>query len=102
MTGLEVESGKKSIKTREELIEECLEIGIPVTGHEDEETLEMFLGSADEEDDFDDDEEDDFDDEFEDDEIEEPIDEKEILDEEFDFEEDDDDDLLDDDDPQYN
>jgi len=101
MAGLEIETGKENIKTREELIEECLEAGIPVTGHEDEETLEMFLGSADEEDDFDDEEEDDFDDEFEDNEIDEPVDEKEILDEDFDFE-DDEDDLFDDDDPQYN
>lgn len=99
MAGLEKESGKESIKTREELLEECLEIGIPVTGHEDEETLEMFLGSADDEDDFDDEEEDDFDDEFDDDD---PVDEKEILDEEFDFDEEEDDDLFDDDDPQYN
>lgn len=98
MAVLEMKSGKESIKTREELIEECLEIGIPVTGHEDEETLEMFLGSADDDDDFVNDD-DDFDDDFDDDELEEPVDDKEILDEEFDFEEDDD---LEDDDPQYN
>lgn len=102
MAGLDLESGKESIKTREELIEECLDLGIPVTGHEDEETLEMFLGSADDDDFVDDEEEDDFDDDFEDDELDEPVDDKEILDEEFDFEEDDDDDLFDDDDPQYN
>lgn len=99
MAGLDFETEKEGIKTREDLIEECLEIGIPVTGHEDQETLEMFLGSADEYDDFDDEE--DFDDEFEDSELDEPVDDKEILDEEFDFDEDDDD-LFDDDDPQYN
>ena len=98
MAVLEMEAEKQIIKSREELIEECLEMGIPITGHEDKETLEMFLGSADEDDDFGDDEDDDFDDEFDDDEIDEPVDDKEILDEEFDFDDDD----LDEDDPQYN
>jgi len=99
MAVLEKGSKKLIIKSREKLMEECLEIGIPITGYEDKETLEMFLGSADEEDDLGEDEEDDFDDEFEDDDLDEPVDDKEIVDEEFDFEEDDD---LDDDDPQYN
>lgn len=99
MAGLELETGNDNMKTREELLEECLDSGIPVTGHEDQETLEMFLGSADEDDYFDDDE--DFEDDFGDNEIDEPMDDKEILDEDFDF--DDDEDLFDDDDdPQYN
>lgn len=37
---------------REQLIEQCLEMGMPVIGDEDEETLEMYLDMAD--DDFDD------------------------------------------------
>lgn len=102
MTGFENESGNKEIRTREELIEECIEIGIPVTGHEDQETLEMFLGSSDEDssdkdgDDFDDDL--DSDDGFE----EEPSEDDEIIDEDFDFDEDDDDDLFEDDEASYN
>ncbi len=91
-------SGKTVIKTREELIEECLEIGIPVTGHEDQETLEMILSSAD--DDYEDKEEDDFDGDegFE----EEPSEDDEIFDEDFEFDEDDDDDLFEDDESSYN
>ncbi|HKJ81483.1 MAG TPA: hypothetical protein VJ954_05620 [Ignavibacteriaceae bacterium] len=100
MTGLELETGKETIETHEELLEESLEICIPVAGHQDDEALKMFLGSAEEDDDFDDEEG--FDDEFEDNEIDEPIDDKEILDEDFDFDDDEDDDLFDDEDPQYN
>lgn len=104
MTGLDSEFEKITIKSREELLEECLEIGIPVTGYEDQETLEMFLGSADD-DDFDDEdnEDEDFDDEFEDeDEIGEPAEDDEIFDEDFDFEEDEDEDLFEDDETSYN
>ena len=36
---------------RDQLIEHCLKIGMPVVGDEDEETLEMYLDIAD--DDFD-------------------------------------------------
>jgi hypothetical protein len=97
MTGLNNQSGKEEVKTREELIEECLEIGIPVTGYEDQETLKMFLGSA--EDDYSEEEEDD---EFDDDGFDEEPDD-EIFDEDFDFdEEDDDDDLFEDDESSYN
>lgn len=100
MMGLDSESEKTSIKTREELIEECIEAGIPVTGYEDEETLEMFLGSADDDDDYADEEEDD---DFEDEnEIEEPSDDEEIFDEDFDFDEDEDEDLFEDDEASYN
>ena len=96
MTGSNNQSGKEELKTREELIEECLEIGIPVTGYEDQETLKMFLGSAD--DDYSDEEDDEFDDDGFD---EEPDDE--IFDEDFDFDdEDDDDDLFEDDESSYN
>ncbi|MGA8263738.1 MAG: hypothetical protein WB779_04810 [Ignavibacteriaceae bacterium] len=94
MAGSGNELGKTVIKSREELIEECLEIGIPVIGHEDRETLKMFLGSAD--DDFVDDPE--GDDGFEDG----PSDDDEIFDEDFDFDEDDEDDLFEDDDVSYN
>ena len=98
MTGLNNQSGKEEMKTREELIEECLEIGIPVTGYEDQETLKMFLGSAD--DDYSDEEEDN--DEFDDDGFDEEPDD-EIFDEDFDFdEEDEDDDLFEDDESTYN
>jgi hypothetical protein len=97
MTGLNNQSGKEETKTREELIEECLEIGIPVTGYEDQETLKMFLGSAD--DDYSDEEDDD---EFDDDGFDEEPDD-EIFDEDFDFdEEDEDDDLFEDDESSYN
>jgi hypothetical protein len=97
MTGLNNQSGKEEVKTREELIEECLEIGIPVTGYEDQETLKMFLGSA--EDDYSEEEDDD---EFDDDGFDEEPDD-EIFDEDFDFdEEDDDDDLFEDDESSYN
>ena len=96
MTGFNNQSGKEELKTREELIEECLEIGIPVTGYEDQETLKMFLGSKDE--DYSDEEDDEFDDDGFD---EEPDDE--IFDEDFDFDdEDDDDDLFEDDESSYN
>ena len=96
MTGSNNQSGKEELKTREELIEECLEIGIPVTGYEDQETLKMFLGSKDE--DYSDEEDDEFDDDGFD---EEPDDE--IFDEDFDFDdEDDDDDLFEDDESSYN
>ena len=96
MTGFNNQSGKEEMKTREELIEECLEIGIPVTGYEDQETLKMFLGSKDE--DYSDEEDDEFDDDGFD---EEPDDE--IFDEDFDFDdEDDDDDLFEDDESSYN
>ena len=103
MTGLEKESGNENIKTREELLEEYFEAGIPVTENEDEDTIKMFLGSADDDDYFDDEdeEEDEFEDEFDDD-VEEPAEDDEIFDEDFDFDEDDDDDLFDDDDPQQN
>ena len=37
---------------RDQLIEQCLQIGMPVVGDEDEETLEMYIDMAD--DDFDD------------------------------------------------
>jgi len=37
---------------RDQLIDQCLNIGMPVVGDEDEETLEMFMDMAD--DDFDD------------------------------------------------
>jgi hypothetical protein len=97
MTGFNNQSGKEETKTREELIEECLEIGIPVTGYEDQETLKMFLGSAD--DDYSDEEEDD---EFDDDGFDEEPDD-EMFDEDFDFdEEDEDDDLFEDDESSYN
>ena len=101
MAGFDNESGKVEIKSREELVEECLDMGIPVIGNEDRETLEMFLGSAD--DDYED-EEDDFDDDLDgDDGFEEgPSDDDEIFDEDFDFDEDDDDDLFEDDDVSYN
>ena len=94
MAGFDNESGKPDMKSREELMEECIEMGIPVIGHEDRETLEIILGSED--DDFDDDLE--GDDGFEDG----PSDEDEIFDEDFDFDEDDDDDLFEDDDVSYN
>ena len=94
MAGFDNESGKSEMKLREELMEECIEMGIPVIGHEDRETLEIILGSED--DDFDDDLE--GDDGFEDG----PSDEDEIFDEDFDFDEDDDDDLFEDDDVSYN
>ena len=94
MAGFDNESGKPEMKSREELMEECIEMGIPVIGHEDRETLEIILGSED--DDFDDDLE--GDDGFEDG----PSDEDEIFDEDFDFDEDDDDDLFEDDDVSYN
>ena len=94
MAGFDNESGKSEMKSREELMEECIEMGIPVIGHEDRETLEIILGSED--DDFDDDLE--GDDGFEDG----PSDEDEIFDEDFDFDEDDDDDLFEDDDVSYN
>jgi hypothetical protein len=97
MTGSNNQSGKEELKTREELIEECLEIGIPVTGYEDQETLKMFLGSKD--DDYSDEEDDD---EFDDDGFDEEPDD-EIFDEDFDFdEEDEDDDLFEDDESSYN
>ena len=101
MAGFDNESGKVEIKSREELVEECLDMGIPVIGNEDRETLEMFLGSAD---DNYEDEEDDFDDDLDgDDGFEEgPSDDDEIFDEDFDFDEDDDDDLFEDDDVSYN
>ncbi len=110
MVSLTNDSKEKVFKTQGELIEECIESGIPVTGHEDIETLEMYLGASDyEDDDFDDEEEDDnFDDEDEVEETEdsseiEPEDEDEIYDDDFDFDEDDDDDLFDDEeDTQYN
>ena len=92
MTGLEKEFGNESIKTPEEIIDECFDI--PVEEYENERIPEMLLLAADD-DDFDDD---DFDDDFDDDEIDEPLGDKDI--EDFDFE--DDDDLFDDDDPQYN
>jgi hypothetical protein len=96
MTGSNNQSGKEELKTREELIEECLEIGIPVTGYEDQETLKMFLGSKDN--DYSDEDDDEFDDDGFD---EEPDDE--IFDEDFDFdEEDEDDDLFEDDESSYN
>ena len=100
MAGIDNESGKTEMKSREELFEECVEMGIPVIGHEDRETLEMFLGSAD--DDYED--EDEFDDDLDgDDGFEEgPSDDDEIFDEDFDFDEDDDDDLFEDDDVSYN
>jgi hypothetical protein len=107
MITLANDSKEKVFKTQEELIEECIENGIPVTGHEDIETLEMFLSASDDDDDFDDDDDDDFDD---DDELEdeeeviseiEPEDEDEIYDDDFDFDEDEDDDDLDDE-VQYN
>ena len=100
-----------SEKSKQELIEECIESGIPVTGHEDVETLEMFLNSSDydDDDDFDDEEDDNIDDEDEPDEEDdsseiEPEDEDEIYDDDFDFEEDEEEDLFDDeeDDVQYN
>ena len=94
MAGFDNESGKPEMKSREELMEECIEMGIPVIGHEDRETLEIILGSED--DDFDDDL--DGDDGFEDG----PSDDDEIFDEDFDFDEDDDDDLFEDDDVSYN
>ncbi len=117
MINLENESKEKvfrtannSDKTQEELIEECIENGIPVTGHEDIETLEMYLGSSDldDDDDFDDDEDDNFDDEEEvdgeEDDISEiePEDEDEIYEEDFDFDDDEEDDFDDDEDVQYN
>lgn len=37
---------------RDQLIDQCLQIGMPVVGDEDEETLEMYIDMAD--DDFDD------------------------------------------------
>ena len=95
MARFDNESGKAEIKSREELVEECLDMGIPVIGNEDRETLEMFLGSAD--DDYEDEEDDlDGDDGFE----EGPSDDDEIFDEDFDFDEDDD--LFEDDDVSYN
>ena len=98
MAGFDNESGKPEMKSREELMEECIEMGIPVIGHEDRETLEIILGSEDDDynDDFDDDL--DGDDGFEDG----PSDDDEIFDEDFDFDEDDDDDLFEDDDVSYN
>jgi hypothetical protein len=101
MAGLNSQSGREELKTREELIEECIEMGIPVTGYEDQETLEMFLGTAD--DDSDEDEEE-IDDDFDDDGgfDEEPSEDDEIFDEDFDFDEDEDDDLFEDDESSYN
>ena len=100
MMGFDNESCKETIKSREELIEECLEIGIPVTGYEDQETLKMFLGSS--SDDYED--EDDFDDDLDGDNgfDEAPSDDDEIFDEDFDFDEDEDDDLFEDDEASYN
>lgn len=40
-------------RRRAQLIEHCIELGMPVTGDEDEETLEMYIHLADD-DDFDD------------------------------------------------
>ncbi len=87
-------------KTREELIEECLELGIPVTGNEDVDTLNLYLGSADDdEDDYDEDDDyyKDDEDEFDDDDdlLKDEPDEENIEDD-FDFDEDDD--LFEDDD----
>ena len=88
MMGLDNRSEKATFKSREELIEECLEVGIPVAGYEDKDALEMFLGSKDDDlDGFD----------------EEPSDDDEMFDEDFDFEDDDDDDdFFEDDDVSYN
>ncbi|GAB4301110.1 MAG: hypothetical protein Kow0098_29060 [Ignavibacteriaceae bacterium] len=87
---------EENVKTREELIEECFESGLPIRGDEDTETLRLYLASSDEDDDLDDDEFED-EDEFEDDDFEDEPDEDEFIDEDFDFDEDDDDDLFDDD-----
>ena len=37
---------------RDQLIDQCLNVGMPVVGDEDEETLEMYLDMADDVDDF--------------------------------------------------
>jgi hypothetical protein len=95
MTGLEKETGNDGILTCEELREEILKSSSPETRWEDEETSDVFFGSANEDEGFE--EDDDFEDEFD-----EEIDDKEILDEDFDFEEDEDDLFDDDEDPQYN
>ncbi len=85
MMGFDYGSELATIKLSEDLIERCLEIGISVARYEDKETLEIFLGSND--DDYSDNEEDDLD-VFD----EEPSEDDEIFDEDFDFDEDDDDD----------
>ncbi len=108
MVGLINDSEEKVFKTQQELAEECIENGIPITGNEDIETLEMYLSASeydDDDDDFDDDDDlldDDEDDFVEEDDSSEIEPEDEIFDEDFDFDEDDDDLLDDDDDMQYN
>ena len=105
MVGLINNSEEKVLKSQQELVEEFIETEIPVTGHKDIETLEMYLSASDyDDDDFDD--EDDFndDDDFEDEDDSSEIEpDDEIYDDDFDFDEDDDEDLFDDDDDlQYN
>lgn len=39
-----------SKRRRAQLIEHCIELGMPVTGDEDEETLEMYIQMADDDD----------------------------------------------------
>jgi hypothetical protein len=101
MTSTKKVSGESVVKSRKDMLDECLELGIPVTGNEDIETLELYLASSDEEDDFEDEDEDEFEeDDFEE---EEAVDDEEIFEEDLDIDEDDDeDDLFDDDEAPYN
>lgn len=106
MAGKKKVSGNKKPKTREELMEECFELGIPITGDEDEETLKLYLDTSDDElgnekDDLPDD--DDYYKEDEDDDLlkEEP-DEDDFGNDDFDLDEDEDDDFLDDEEPPFN
>jgi hypothetical protein len=101
MTSTKKVSGESVVKSREEMLDECLDLGIPVTGNEDIETLELYLASSDEDDD---DIEDEDDDEFEEDDFEDEdaVDEEEIFEEDLDIDEDEDDDLFDDDEAPYN
>lgn len=94
-------SGESVVKSREEVLEECLELGIPVTGSEDIDTLKLYLASSDEDED---DIEDEDGDEFEEDDFEEEeaVDEEEIFEEDLDLDDDEEDDLFDDDEPPYN
>lgn len=95
---------KKELKSREELIEECYNAGIPITGDEDLETLELYLASGDEDDDLGfDDEDDDFaeddddyyksdkDDYIDEDDLDKNAKEEDFYEEDFDFDDEDDD-----------
>lgn len=104
MNGMIEIAEQNGIESREELINKCYDMEIPITGNEDSQTLELYLSSASDED-FDDEfEDDDFEDEeeFEDDfEDDKPAEEEEgFYEEDFDFDEEEDiedDDFMDED-----